>query len=216
MLVSTEKSSIWRKVIGQTIHRRPAICSWNYKLINSDTESSIQVKTVKTKCYILSTSLSQGNTGSIKRLWRKLGVQVLLLWVWTHAVLQGTVWIRMRGKTPPAPLQAIDLQSQQSQQQLLCWRTSLLALNFLSSPSFTKQLIKPLVLSSIHTKMNPSFPVTCYILKVSWFPTSHSKGQLFPGTQTEQACRLLYHRSPSSQKLVNICTRILNSLRRTT
>ena len=73
MLVSTEKSSTWRKVIGQTVHRRPTICSWNYKLINSDTEPSRQLKTVKTKCYILSTSLGQGNTGSIKRLWTKLG-----------------------------------------------------------------------------------------------------------------------------------------------
>jgi len=107
------------EVIGQTIHRRPTICSWSYKLINSDTESSSQVKTAKTKCYILSTTLGQGNTGSIKWLWTKLGVEVLLLWFWTHA---RHITHKDEGKNTNSTLQAIDVQSQQ---QLLCWRTSL-------------------------------------------------------------------------------------------
>lgn len=94
-------------------------------------------------------------------------------------VLQGAEWIKMRGKTPTASLQAIHVQSHQSQQQLLRWRTSPLALKFFFSffPTYhpsTRQLIKPLVLSSIHTKMNPSFPVRCCILKVSWVLTSPS------------------------------------------
>lgn len=142
-----------------------------------------------------------------------LGILVLLLWVWTRAALHGTIWKNMRGKAPAAPLQAIDCQSHQIQQQLMCWGTSLLAPDFvLSSPLLSSwQLIRPLVSSSLYIKMmNPSFIMMCYILNFSWFPTSHSKGQFFPMTQTELACRSL-----SSKKTANISTHISNNLRRT-
>lgn len=107
-------------------------------------------------------------------------------------------------KAQAAPLQAINLESHQNQQQLICWRTSLLAPNFLLSI-----IIKPLVPSPLYTKTtNPSFIMMCYILNFSWLPTSHSKGQLFSITQTKPVSRSL-----SSQKTANICTHISNNLR---
>lgn len=56
------------------------------------------------------------------------------------------------GKTPTASLPAINSQTQQSQQQLLYWRTTLLALNFF--PSFHPD--QTTGLSPIHTESNPS------------------------------------------------------------
>lgn len=208
MLVSTEKLSIWRKVIGQRTHRRPTICSWNYKLIKSDTESSNQVKTVKTKCYILNTSLGQGNTRSIKQLWTKLRVEVLLLWLLMHAVLQGTVQIKMREKHQQHPYQQSIRKPNKANNS--CCTEGLLYLPWISFlPSI---LIKPLVyLPSTLSR------ILHYILKVSWLPISHSQGQLFPRTQTPQASRLLCSTVEAflPKKIVNIYIHILNNLRTT-
>lgn len=145
-------------------------------------------------------------------------LKVLLLWVWTHAALHGTIWKNMRGKAPAAPLKAINLQTTKTNNSSCAEGLLYLPWIFSSPPLSSWQLIKPLVSSSLYAKMmnpsfimmNPSFIMMCYILNFSWFPTSHSKGQLFSMAQTEPACRSL-----SSQKTANICTHISNNLRRT-
>lgn len=190
MLVSTENSNIWRKVIGQAIHGRPTICSWSYKPINSDTQSSNQVKKGMIKCCVLGTSLGHGNIRSIRQLRAKPGPQVLLLWVWTYTALQGTA------KHQHHPCRQLIFKATKASKS---WGISSFLpffLPFLFFPCTTEQttgfifytVIDKSIIST-HAPHSRSFLA----------PHTPQERTAFSWTQTEQTCRLLYCTSPSSQ-----------------